>query len=126
MKYVSDRLFKLTTYGCSLLFIVYLFLCSEYVRADTNDDMTQIAAICASSNALIATQSNSDLILAEAQWWMALLKEFAGEEAGTAAAALVMHNLQDAYNSGEMSWSQLVDIGQACNPLRSEIIELSR
>ena len=126
MKYVSDRLFKLTTYGCSLLFIVYLFLCSEYVRADENDDVTQITAICAASNALIANQSNSDVILEEAQWWMALLKEYAGEEAGTAAVSLVMHNLQDSYNSGEMSWAQLVEIGKACNPLRSEIIELSK
>jgi len=121
MKFVSERLYKITTHGCLALFGIYLLLCSDIVRADTGSDMTQTATICAASNAVISQQSGSELIREEAQWWNTLLKELSGETAAELAVMISLKNIQAEYNSGKMSWDRLIDVGRVCNDIRHDI-----
>lgn len=118
----NSRLYNITTIGCLLLFGIYLFLCSDYVRAEETDTVTTASAICAASNGLIAHHSDSEIILEEGLWWLDFLKDWTeNADASEVMVTSIMKNLQSRYSSGELSWSELIDLAEACNPLRSEL-----
>lgn len=89
MKRVSDRLYAITTGGCMGLFLIYLFLSSDMVRADdeipdtVDGQVIELSSICVAAYSILSVSADdgnyeeaSLYFTSQGNWWGGFLVEY--------------------------------------------------
>jgi len=122
-----NRVYKIATYGCLGLFGIYLFLCSDIVRADAADDVRAISTICAASTGIIAIKTEGiagEIILVDARWWKEFLVSWVNNDEAVALSMIeaVAMQIQDNFDNGIIDWDRFIDVATQCSAAKAEII----
>ena len=123
----NNRLYTITGVGCSLLFVIYLFLASPQVQA--NDDLEavgEISAMCAGTYALVLESmlpsDETEVVKSRASWWYGFLSEWTGDEAVTLSYIDYYSNqLLRRMQAGESDGQKVLGLMHQCEIVREEI-----
>ena len=128
MSFLPERTYRIVYVGTTLAFLFYLFMCSDIVRAEEfNADTAKTAAICAATNRVIGDKAASSIVIDEAVWWTFFLREYVENEAAAdLSIAIAVKNLEEAYATGDGTWSELIELGQQCNNLHHTIVVMTQ
>ena len=124
----ESKLTKYTLVAMALLLIAYF---STDARADDNaNNIAIMAGSCAEAQVIVGDQLAKkhefagNAIMDEAQWWRDFLVEWVDdEEFATRLIGGLMKQIQGSYNSGDLSWDELVNAAQSCTAAKMEIEE---
>lgn len=113
-------------YRLVLLTGLWLLALSAYPADMTDEEAYGMMAVCAASTGLVAVKMDEDssvrdVIFAEGKWWKQLLVDFAGSEAADLLVSVAAKEIQGLYNSGEVSWDELVSAAQNCSTMKTEL-----
>ncbi len=128
MKRVNNRLYNITTYGCLMLFLLFLFLSSDWVRATPVENKAtspvaaaqQLAANCVGIHVAIAkvVEEGNPLYaqaVDEGGWWMGFLIAWVGNHTiAEDLARTQTHKYLYWYHAKITSFDELMDAAQVC------------
>jgi len=121
----ESKLTKYTLVAMALLLIAYF---STDARAGDGTDVAELSAICAAANGVageLTEQENlAAIFVSEGQWWYDFLEEWGGStDIAKAKTTLALRNIQLAYNTGDLSWDDIMEIGSTCLDLKNQMLE---
>ena len=111
-----------------MIAIIFL-LGSGCVFAQTNEELLEeTAVVCASHHAIAAVLTESKLskmgFSREGKWWRSLLEKLTNKAEAERRVFQAMEDLRSRWNSKEISWEELLNIGENCSQTKLSLQSL--
>jgi uncharacterized membrane protein YfbV (UPF0208 family) len=125
--FTADREISAWTYARKLmrkiLMIAAIIFCSSAFAQSDKDIMEEVAVTCASTLAtagLITDVKISKMIFErDAKWWFSALSKFVGnKQQAIDRLSPSMYELKEKFNRKEISWNELLEIGERCSSMK--------
>lgn len=126
----QDRLFWITTLGCTGLLVVYFALCAVAGAEEYNEDtVPSISAICIGANINLKRIYRHDedpgpmkAASERLRWWYTFSLDWSGAIVTAAHAEEAAVSILDNLASNAMSLSDVKEVAVNCTAIRNDII----